>query len=247
MDPEQFQQKLTEKDQKILSLQKELELKNQCLSLITHDFAGVSRNLLWVIEALKDGSIDLEIFQTLYEELKSAAETNQKIISNTIAWINSQESEFLPKTELLPVTDLFAYIENAVRTDIERKQIRFQQAGAADLSVRADRILLQFILKALVENAIKYSPHGAPVIFRVSPDEDSAVLSVEDMGVGMSSALMDDLFSFRTSPYTGTDGEKGAGLSLIVAKKFAILQHSDLHVSSEEGSGTKIEMKLPIH
>lgn len=247
MNPEQFQQELTEKDQKILYLQRELELKNQCLSLITHDFAGVSRNLLWVIEALKDGSIDLDIFQTLYEELKSAAETNQKIISNTIAWINSQESEFEPKPESLSVTDLFAYIEDVLRADIDRKQVQLQLAGAENVLVRADRILLQFVLKALVENAIKYSSQGGPVIFRVRPDGDSAILSVEDRGVGMSSALINDLFSFRSSPYTGTNGEKGAGLSLIVAKKFAILQHSDLHVSSEEGSGTKIEMKLPIH
>src|SRR5690606_22658784 len=122
MNPEPFQQRIDDQDQTIKNLQKELELKNQCLSLITHDFAGVSRNLLWVIEALKDGSIDLEIFQTLYDELKSAAETNQKLIGNTIAWINSQESEFRATKETLAVAELYAYLNTVLSVDLEKKQ-----------------------------------------------------------------------------------------------------------------------------
>lgn len=244
MNPEELQQKLSDQDQKIKALQQELELKNQCLSLISHDFAGVSRNLLWVIEALKDGSIDLDIFQTLYDELKSAAESNQKIISNTIAWLNSQESEFEPKKESLSFSDIFLYINEVLKTELERKQIRIQFVGPENISVTADRILFQFIIKALVENAIKYSHPGGTVKISVEGNGSAGKVSIEDEGMGMSEALLADLFTFRSSPYTGTNGEKGAGLSLIVAKKFANLQHFDLAVSSFEGSGTKIELLL---
>src|SRR5690606_7093587 len=163
MNPEELQQKLSDQDQKIKTLQGELELKNQCLSLITHDFAGVSRNLLWVIEALKDGSIDLDIFQTLYQELKSAAETNQKLIASTIAWINSQEAEFKPTIEDISVRELVTYLKNVLHLDLERKQMQLHLAGSEDISLTGDRILLQFILKALIENAVKYSPTGGTV------------------------------------------------------------------------------------
>ena len=247
MNAEELQQKLNDQDQKIKSLQKELELKTQCLSLITHDFAGVSRNLLWVIEALKEGSIDLEIFQTLYDELKSAAESNQKIISNTIAWVNSQESEFALKTENVAVTEIYAYINDVLKANLEHKQIQLNFAGPENARVTADKVILQFIVKALVENAIKYSHPGGSVTMRIEKSGGKAKLSVEDEGAGMSETVIADLFSFKSSPYTGTLGEKGAGLSLIVVKKFANLHHFDMSVSSAEGSGTKFELTLPVH
>lgn len=232
----------------IIALQKELELKNQCLSLIAHDFSGVSRNLLWVIESLKDGSIDLDIFQTLYSELKAAAETNQKLISNTISWINSQQSEFQTFPEKIQLSDFFRLLKENLDAELIRKNINLIYRGNEQIAVFSDRVLLHFILKSLVENAIKYSGIQGTVYFEAEEAQDKSVtIIIKDEGMGMNETVLADLFTFKSSPYTGTTGEKGAGLSLIVVRDLARLQGIRLAVHSAEGSGTTIELTIPFN
>ena len=60
--------------------------------------------------------------------------------------------------------------------------------------VSADRRRLTTILHGLLDNAIKYSPQGGEVVCEVSSSDGRAQVMVQDRGLGMDAAQLDQLF-----------------------------------------------------
>src|SRR5690606_14691123 len=106
MESEILVRQIADQRIKIEQLQKEQSLKNQCLSLIAHDFSGVSRNLLWIVEGLGEGAVSLEMFKELYPELKANILTNQKTIGSAIKWVNSQHQAYIADPEEVKIFSL---------------------------------------------------------------------------------------------------------------------------------------------
>ena len=84
--------------------------------------------------------------------------------------------------------------------------------------VDADVIRIEQIVGNLVSNALKYTPAGGTITIRVRQDEGSAVLTVEDTGVGMPPHLQSrifDLFVQGERRLDRTQGGLGIGLTLV--------------------------------
>src|SRR5690606_30114781 len=220
MESEILVRQIADQRIKIEQLQKELSLKNQCLSLIAHDFSGVSRNLLWIVEALGEGTVSLEMFKELYPELKANILTNQKTIESTIKWVNSQRQDYIANPEEIKIFSLFNHFKHFFVDSLRKKNIGLHYYGDESTSSYGDPVLISFILKALIENAIKYSVPGSNIAFEVETSEQHVAVTVIESGVGMNQQTLENIFTLDRSPNSGTDNEKGSGLSLVVVNDF---------------------------
>ena len=111
----------------------------------------------------------------------------------------------------------------------------------------ADIKLIYMVLENLLDNASKYSPHGATVTVSIRKNKDWVSISVRDTGVGISKDDRSKLFqkfSRITNPLSDTVG--GSGLGLYLAKKIIELHDGTLGVSSVIGQGSTFIIKLPI-
>ncbi len=239
---------ISDQENLINQLQKELRLKTQCLSLIAHDFVGINRNIIWILNALENGIITAETFSSMLPELKAGTLANQRTIDSTITWINSQRIEFTPNLAEVNIFTLFSSIQNNLTSDLHEKNITFYYEGDNNLTITTDLVLINFILTKLVENAIKYSYNGGSLFFRIFPTISNAIsLIIEDNGTGMSENILKNLFTLNGSPYLGTSNEKGAGFSLVVVKDIADLLGIQIKINSSENNGTKIELLIQSH
>ena len=115
----------------------------------------------------------------------------------------------------------------------------------ADPMVRADEKLLRHILTNLISNAVKYSPPGMPVQFRVSRDHGEAVFEVADRGRGIPLEDQPRLFeAFHRARNVGQT--PGTGLGLVIVKRGVDLHGGRIAFTSEEGKGTTFSVRLPI-
>jgi signal transduction histidine kinase len=110
----------------------------------------------------------------------------------------------------------------------------------------ADPLRVEQILANLVDNAIKYSPHGGPIRIRVSARKDEQLaISVADRGGGIAPEHLDHLFD-RFYRVEGTRaGIKGAGLGLFICKSLVESHGGSIWVESQLGLGTTFTFTLP--
>ncbi len=107
------------------------------------------------------------------------------------------------------------------------------------------RDLLQHIFGNLLTNAIKYSPRGSKIFFRVSNTQKDVIFQVQDCGIGIPLTEQKQLFEpfFRAS---NVDLIPGTGLGLTIVKKCVGLLRGQISVTSELGAGTNFTVILPL-
>jgi two-component system phosphate regulon sensor histidine kinase PhoR len=109
----------------------------------------------------------------------------------------------------------------------------------------ADPVRLEQILVNLVDNAIKYSPAGGPVIVRITGG-DSITVRVSDQGVGIAPEDAERLFErfFRVDNGLARS-TKGVGLGLYICKSLIEGHGGRIWVESAPGRGSTFAFTLP--
>lgn len=222
----------------------ESELKTKWLSLVAHDCRGLFSNIRYLLDALAEESITPEIFMSMLPELKQLAEKNSKTIESTFAWVNAQTDGFSIDNESVVIHHLFLELIEEFDKEITAKELTLNFVGDKKTLLNTDRFLLRFILKQLIDNAIKYSNKGDVVDWLAHSDSEKTTISIKDNGVGMKISRLSTIGTLDGAPFTGTMDEKGAGLSLVIVKDFVEMLDGTMSVSSVEGLGTRVEIEF---
>lgn len=105
---------------------------------------------------------------------------------------------------------------------------------------------VRIALRNLISNAIKYTEDGDQVWVRVREEKDSALVEVEDTGVGMDPTQVETLFEAFKQGSEGIDREyEGSGLGLTVTQRVLSEMGGTVEVETEEGVGTCFTVRLP--
>jgi signal transduction histidine kinase len=112
--------------------------------------------------------------------------------------------------------------------------------------VNADAARLQRVLENLVNNAIKYSPHGGTVEVLLERQGHEAVMSVRDYGIGISPEALPHIFdrSFRAPEATAF--APGLGLGLSIAAEVVARHGGTISACRADGGGTTVTVRLPV-
>lgn len=141
-----------------------------------------------------------------------------------------------------------------VRHELEAAIARLRVSGSAEVSLeaasdlpvlRADRQRLAQVLDNVLQNAVKYSPPGAPIVVRARAQAEEVVVSVVDRGSGI--APQDLPFVFDRFYRGGNAGLRpGRGLGLAIAKDLVLAQGGRIWAESDgAGRGASISIALP--
>ena len=108
--------------------------------------------------------------------------------------------------------------------------------------------LLEQLMENLVSNAVKYTPEGGKVaVSFASEPPDMVTITVRDSGIGIPEAEQGQLFQefYRASNARRMTGE-GTGLGLVLVKQTVDRHEGTLDLTSREGEGTTIVVRLPV-
>jgi PAS domain S-box-containing protein len=107
-----------------------------------------------------------------------------------------------------------------------------------------DEKLLRHIFSNLLSNALKYSPGGGQVRFKVRREDSSTVFEVADQGIGIPADEIPHLFeSFHRASNVGAI--QGTGLGLAIVKNAVEMHGGAIEVKSRVGEGTTFRVSLP--
>ena len=119
------------------------------------------------------------------------------------------------------------------------------EANGRPACARADKRGVQIALRNLMSNAIKYTEEGE-VVVRAYQDEETAVLEVEDTGIGMDPERAEDLFDPFRQASEGLGREyEGTGVGLAVTKEAVDQMGGSIEVETEKDEGTCFTVRFP--
>ena len=129
-----------------------------------------------------------------------------------------------------------------------------EKSGALNLDIqtehnliRADRLHLTNILHNLVDNGVKYTKGAPDISIRLQQEGNSLVLRVQDQGIGIAKEHQKHIFSkFYRVPTGNVHNVKGFGLGLFYVRTICKEHRWKLHLDSEPGRGTTVEIRMPL-
>lgn len=225
--------------------------KDKFFSIVAHDLrtpvsslAGFSAMLSKYGDQMSSEEIS-KFSKDLHKSVKNAL----SLVENLLTWARTQmdKMEHSPKAVGINalVEEAIAQLENSAKD----KEISLTKEFTAEQQVFADENHLRLILRNMITNAIKFTPEGGSITVATSqPGKGKAVLRVEDTGVGMNEEKLAKLFKIGDANSTsGTAGEKGTGLGLVLCKEFVEKNGGEIRVSSAEGKGTTFSIELDLY
>lgn len=110
----------------------------------------------------------------------------------------------------------------------------------------ADRTMIKQLLRALIDNSVKYTPSGGGIRLGFSADDMPCVLSVSDDGIGMDAEHCEHIFErfYRVDPARAR-ATGGMGLGLSIVSVIAEAHNGYVSAISSPGAGTTVSVYLP--
>jgi two-component system phosphate regulon sensor histidine kinase PhoR len=171
----------------------------------------------------------------------------QDLLEDLLDLSRIESRELRLNLEPVEVGQAIRHALSLLREKAEEKQVRLSLELASGLRpARADRRALAQVLSNLVDNAVKYGRHGAPVTVRAVAEGDMVRVSVEDVGPGIEAGHLGRLFErfYRVDP--GRSRELGGtGLGLSIVKHLVEAMSGKVRVESVPGEGSRFSFTLP--
>ena len=187
-----------------------------------------------------DRFTDEQRFQFV-ETIHTDAERMGRIVSEVLdlARIEAGKLELHPVRVGVAQVAKTAAFEVAGLRGAERIRVEIEDS----LETLADKDRLAHILRALLENAVKFSEDG-PIVLSAQPQGRGVEIRVQDRGVGVAPDRHATLFS---GPAEGAQrsGPSGTGLGLYVTRKLVEAHGGTIAVESSSGKGATFVVTLP--
>tara|TARA_R110002126_G_scaffold113243_4_gene251665 strand:- start:769 stop:2640 length:1872 start_codon:yes stop_codon:yes gene_type:complete len=221
--------------------------KNKFFSIVAHDLRSPLASLKSFSSVLVDhiDSISKEEIQSMGEKLNTSLDNTLKMADNLIIWAQSQMNLIEEKKEVINLREVVNEICDIFKVIANNKEVSLITSVKGDPNIIGDKNQVEFVIRNLINNAIKFTPRKGKVNVSVTQISNQIKIVVSDTGVGMSPEFSGNLFSIeKPKGIPGTEGEKGSGLGLVLSSEFVKRNDGEIHVVSQEAIGTTITVSF---
>lgn len=224
-------------------------LKDDFIATVSHELRTPLTSIVGFLEMLLDGDAG-PLGHEQRRFLEIVMRSSQRLMRQVgdLLFISQLDSAAL--TLHVEDVDLIGLVRDAVEQAASlarQREIGLTVEAPVPVALHCDRERIAQVVSNLLSNAIKFTPAGGAVTVRVFAGGDSAVVEVEDSGIGIPEAERDRLFQrfFRSSRAT-QQAIQGTGLGLAISK--AIVQAHGGAIAAEPGAeqGTCFRFELPL-
>jgi signal transduction histidine kinase len=111
--------------------------------------------------------------------------------------------------------------------------------------ISGDPKSLERALTALVDNAIKFSPHGGQVDINLREEDNNVVIDVKDQGIGIETERISHIFDrFYRIEKSGENLFGGIGLGLAITNQVIKQHNGRISIQSEPDKGSTFSVRL---
>jgi signal transduction histidine kinase len=224
-----------------------LEQNHQALQRFLGDASHQLRTPLTTIRANLDlasrPDVPDEDRRAILADARDEAQRMGRLIADLLSLARADSGTRL---EFAPV-ELDAVVVESVRRQAKAATHVRMSVSVEPALVDGDRDRLRELMGILLDNAARYTPAGGSIAARVATEDDRAVISVEDTGIGFDEQDRARLFERL---YRGARARElrssGTGLGLAIARWIVESHGGTIELANRDAGGTVATIVLPV-
>ncbi|HKX43908.1 MAG TPA: ATP-binding protein [Burkholderiaceae bacterium] len=236
--------------QQLAALQRLATQRRDLLTNVSHDLRTPLASMQGYLELLllRHGSLEPAEQRNYLETAARQTERLARLVADLFQ-LAELDGEAAPlAAEDFALAELLHDVAQRYAPDAQRRKVDLCTVTPAPLAVHADIALVERVLSALVENALRHTPPGGQVTIELTGEATRAQVSVRDTGEGIADDEVSSLFDRydRTERVAGSAATPHGGLGLAIARRAVQLHGGELRVASTPGVGTQVLFDLPL-
>lgn len=218
------------------------QLRQEFTANVSHELKTPLTAISGYAELIGNGMTGKEDTIRFSNEIHSNANRLLSLINDIIKLSELDEADHQMEMERI---DLYKLAENCVQmmqVTAEKQGIRLTLQGESAMAM-ANKGLMDEVFYNLCSNAIRYNKPGGSVTVTVGTKDERPFLSVADTGIGIPKECQERVFErFYRVDKSRSKSTGGTGLGLAIVKHIVAQHNAALHLDSELGGGTTIEI-----
>lgn len=224
-----------------ISLRKVNKLKDELISLISHEF----RTPLTIIKGyvdLLENDIDKNIFFDINDQI------NQLLrLMNSLVLIDTLKHKDLKITPFI-INEVIDQMVQDFDFKLRKKSLEIENDCTEQIIVLGELELIKEVITHLVDNAVKFTNDKGKITIQVKMIGEKVRISVIDNGIGIDQEHFQLIFDhFKQVENFMTRQQDGMGIGLYLVKRILEKHETGIYLESKKGKGSHFCFYLPLY
>lgn len=231
------------------------QAKSTFLSNMSHDIR-TPMNAIIGFTTLAVSHIDnkSQVLESLQKVLSSSNHL-LSLINDILDMSRIESGKVQIKEQECNISELMHNLVNLIQPQVKAKQLELfiDTFEVTNEDIIADPLKLNQIFINILSNAVKYTPAGGTVTFRIIQRTTfrhgwgDFTFIIKDNGIGMSKEFVKHIFEpFERESTTTQSGIQGTGLGMAITKNIIEMMNGTITVESEVGKGSEFKVDLAL-
>ena len=219
-----------------------LKMRKEFSANVSHELKTPLTSISGYAEIMKSGMVNREDMIAFSERIYNEASRMITLIDDIIKLSKLDEESMEVEWEDVDLYELSHEIIDRLAMSAKKRSVQVELQGEPVVYYGVRQMLDEMIFN-LCENAIKYNVPDGKVTIWVGNSPEGIKVVVGDTGIGIPKDQQERVFErFYRVDKSHSKKTGGTGLGLSIVKHAAIYHHAQIHVDSEVGKGTRMEV-----
>lgn len=224
--------------------------KDEFISVVSHELRTPLNAIAGWTRILKSNDLSNNTKDLALQKIEKNLRLQTTLVEDLLNYSQLvSNKENLEKKEI-DCAEIFENVFAEFVKIAEKKGVNFIKENQLNgEKVLGDAGKIKIVIINLLSNALKFTPPEGSIIARLSEQDETVEIKIEDSGRGINSEFLPHIFD-RFSQYDSSTTRKfgGLGLGLAVSKHIVNLHNGTIEAKSEgEGKGSTFSVRLPLY
>lgn len=222
--------------------------KDRFFSIVSHDLRAPIASVVSLAELLQDSleSDDLKTAKKYTVAITEASNQTYDLVEELLSWAVFQLQNADPLPRQHSAREICQSTIQQLDALAKSKKIWIENQVTKEETLFADRNIVSTVIRNLIANAIKFTPHEGSILVFSEVNQNSITIHIKDSGIGVSEKDQENIFRIdKLVSRRGTDGESGTGFGLSFCKDLIEKNNGQLNLISKPGKGSDFFLTLP--
>lgn len=223
-------------------------IRGNLLRSISHDLRTPLTGILGASGTILDNEdvLDKKVIRELLKGVYEDASWLMSSVENILSMTRIDEGRIEINKNMEAVEEIVAEAVSRIKKLAKNHIIKVNIPNDL-IMLPMDGTLIEQVLVNLLDNAIKYTPHGSTIEIKTLIENEWVIFEVSDNGKGISENNIPFVFdSFYTAATMNDSGRRGTGLGLAICKSIITAHGGEIWASNNRSGGATFKFLLPL-